>query len=560
MPTQAKLDRRESVSYNVPQFPAAPGCGRADPEHFTIMSFISWAYALLLAGVFLAYWRLPWRGRIWLLLVASYVFYGCWDGRFLALLLSSTIIDFFCGLAIAGQRRPVSHVFATALLPFLWLGGYALYPGQAGLVGPSILAAAGIFPFFLTLLYHQLWRMPEPRQRKMFLFLSVLTNLGVLGFFKYFNFFAASLLALAAQLGWSPGWLLPHVILPVGISFYTFQSISYAVEIYKGKAQPARDPVVFAAYLAFFPQLVAGPIERPNDLLPQFHRAAVWEWEHLHRGLRLILVGLFKKVFVADNCALVANYAFSPDVKLSAPWAILGAVAFAFQIYGDFSGYTDIARGSARLLGIHLNYNFKFPYFAASPSDFWRRWHITLSSWFRDYVYIPLGGNRGGAARTCFNLWLTMLLAGLWHGANWTFIIWGAYHGTLLIFYRLVPGLETFCESPGWKKISATALMFTFTLVGWAIFRCNTFGDFLHWFGALGHWHATDEIAWWRPALWVLFHALPLLALQLGTLRARDEVEMGRWPWAVRGGAFALMFVAVATSSADNVAFIYFQF
>ena len=524
------------------------------------MSFISWSYALLLLVVFFTYWRLPWRGRIWLLLAASYVFYGCWDGRFLALLLTSTTVDFFCGLAIVGERRPLTRVAATAAVPFLWLGGYTLFRHQGAEVEHWILAAAAGFPVFFAVLYQWLWQLPADRQRRACLLLSILTNLGVLGFFKYFNFFADSALALAEHLGWSPGWLLPHVILPVGISFYTFQSISYAVDIFKGKAQPARDPVVFAAYLSFFPQLVAGPIERPNDLLPQFHRAAVWDTANFHRGLKLILIGLFKKVFVGDNCALVANYAFAPGVNLDAPWAILGTVAFAFQIYGDFSGYTDIARGSARLLGIHLNHNFNFPYFATSPSDFWRRWHITLSSWFRDYVYIPLGGNRGTVARMCFNLWLTMLLAGLWHGANWTFIIWGAYHGALLIFYRLTPGLEKFSQSSGWRAVLAMLAMFAFTLVGWAIFRCATFGDFIHWFGALGKWRSAEEILWWRPAIWVLCHALPLLALQFATWKARDEVENTAWPWTVRGLAYAAMFLAVATSSAGTVAFIYFQF
>ena len=258
-----------------------------------------------------------------------------------------------------------------------------------------------------------LWRLPWPRaKRRAFAALSILTNLGVLGFFKYFNFFASSLEAVAGRLGWTPDWTLPHIILPVGISFYTFQSISYSVEVFKGKARPAADFVTFAAYLSFFPQLVAGPIERPNDLLPQFETPAAWDPANFHRGLRLILTGLFKKVYVANNCAMIANYAFAPGRVLGAPWALLGALAFAFQIYGDFSGYTDIARGSARLLGIRLNHNFNFPYFAQGPSEFWRRWHITLSSWFRDYVYIPLGGNRRGTGRMYFNLWLTMLLAG----------------------------------------------------------------------------------------------------------------------------------------------------
>ncbi len=274
----------------------------------------------------------------------------------------------------------------------------------------------GDFPRCVWAIYELLWRLPAEKQRRAFLLLSICSNLGVLVFFKYFNFFTGSLEVLLAKIGWNPGWTLLHIILPVGISFYTFQSISYAVDVYRGIAKSSRDFFTFAAFVSFFPQLVAGPIERRNDLLPQLEKPAKFKIAGIHYGLRLILVGLFKKVFVADNCALLANYAFDSKTQLNGQWALLGVLAFAFQIYGDFSGYTDIARGSARLLGIRLNLNFNFPYFAASPSDFWRRWHITLSVWFRDYVYIPLGGNRHGALKTFRNLWITMLLAGLWHG------------------------------------------------------------------------------------------------------------------------------------------------
>ncbi|HZQ46264.1 MAG TPA: MBOAT family protein, partial [Verrucomicrobiae bacterium] len=246
------------------------------------MSFTSWQYAFLLAAVFLLYWQLPWRGRIWLLLGASYLFYGFWDARFLALLLTSTTVDFFCGLAIAGHRQSLGKVAAIAVAPFAWLGIYTITLQKGVAVDRWILIAAAIFPFFFCALYTLLWRLPEARQRRAFLLLSVLTNFGVLGFFKYFNFFAGSMAALCGRLGWSAGWILPHIILPVGISFYTFQSVSYAVDIFKGKAQPARDFITFAAYLSFFPQLVAGPIERPNDLLPQFEKPAVWDPSNLH--------------------------------------------------------------------------------------------------------------------------------------------------------------------------------------------------------------------------------------------------------------------------------------
>jgi alginate O-acetyltransferase complex protein AlgI len=533
------------------------------------MSFISWQYALYLPAVVLLYWQLPLRARVWLLLIASYVFYGVWDERFLALLLTSTCIDFYCGLAMRGERHSTGRVFFTAALPVLWLGGCTLITGQTGAVAGWILGAAAFFPVLFTTLYTVLWRQPETRQKRAFLWLSILTNLVVLGFFKYFNFFADNALALAAALGWSPGWTLPNIILPVAISFYTFQSISYSVDIYRGKAEPVRNVVTFAAYLSFFPQLVAGPIERPNDLVPQFVKLPAFDWADVHRGLRLILIGLFKKVFVADNCALLAGYAFDPKTELNAPWALLGALAFAFQIYGDFSGYTDLARGSARLLGFHLNMNFRFPYFARGPSDFWQRWHITLSSWFRDYVYIPLGGNRHGTGRTLFNLWLTMLLAGLWHGANWMYVLWGAYHGLLLIAYRLVKPLGDLERSEGstpLKAIGAVALMFGFTLIGWVIFRCGSLDQAVAltrmtaYFQSFTNWTTAGAVDWIGPFWWLLFHSLPLLLLQAATWKARDEVENRHWPWGVRGFVYGLLFLAVATSAVSEQEFIYFQF
>jgi D-alanyl-lipoteichoic acid acyltransferase DltB (MBOAT superfamily) len=525
------------------------------------VSFVSWQYAIFLPVIALLYWRLPGRGRIWLLLGASYLFYGIWDARFLALLLTSTVIDFHCGLAMVGRREPPGHVALSSALPALWLAGCMAVPGLSGPVGLWIGGVAGAFPILFTALYQSLWRLPAERQRRAFLILSILTNLAVLGFFKYFNFFASSALALCAQIGWDPGWTLPKIILPVAISFYTFQSIAYSVDIYRGKAEPVRDAVTFAAYLSFFPQLIAGPIERPGDLVPQFVRPAAWDPDDFHRGLRLILVGLFKKVFVADNCAMVANYAFAPDTRLNAPWALLGVLAFAFQIYGDFSGYTDLARGSARLLGFHLNQNFRFPYFARGPSEFWQRWHITLSSWFRDYVYIPLGGNRHGTPRLLFNLWLTMLLAGLWHGASWIFVLWGAYHGAVLVLYRVVPPLRRLSEPTAtarWQVPASMALMFAFTLVGWAVFRSRNLAQLGGWFAAFGHW--SGGIAWTDPSLWLALHAVPLLLLQAATWRARDEVEFAGWPWAVRGGVYAVLFVAVASSAVTDVDFIYFQF
>lgn len=527
------------------------------------MSFISWQYALFLTAVVGLYWQLPGRARVLLILAASYFFYGVWDVRFLALLLTSTTIDYFCGLAMVRQRLPNWRVFLTASLPVGWLAGCTLAVGNQGAVAAWILGASAVFPFLFTLLYHVLWRQPETNQRKAFLVLSILTNLVVLGFFKYFNFFAANVLELCGWLGWQPGWVLPHIILPVAISFYTFQSIAYSVDIYRGKAEPVRDFFTFAAYLSFFPQLVSGPIERPNDLVPQFVKPNAFDLASFHRGLRLILVGLFKKVFVADNCALLANYVFTPNTALNAPWALLGVVAFAFQIYCDFSGYVDIARGSARLLGFHLNMNFRFPYFARGPSDFWQRWHITLSSWFRDYVYIPLGGNRLGEWVTLRNLRITMLLAGLWHGASWLFVLWGAYHALLLSLYRLIPPLqrlESSSEGATWRVPLSMSVMFLFTLVGWALFRCQDMGVLLAWCRALTHWSTSGVLPALKPFYWLLLHVLPLLALQAATWKSRDEVEVAHWYWGVRGIVYALLFMAVSASVSSDVEFLYFKF
>lgn len=524
------------------------------------MSFTSWQYALFLPLVVLLYWPLPRLGRMALLLAASYFFYGMWDLRFLALLMASTGIDFFCARSIVGEREGRFKVLLTTLAPFLWLGGCSLFgQGQVG-ISQTSLVVAGLFPLLFVPMHEWIWSWPERHRRKGFLWLSILTNLAVLAFFKYFGFFADSLVSLLGAAGIQPGWTLPNIILPVAISFYTFQSVAYAVDVYKHKVQPVPDLLTFSAYLAFFPQLVAGPIERPAKFVPQFTHAAVWEWEHLHAGLRLLLIGAFKKIFVADNCAIVANYVFNPGASLNAPWALLGIIAFAFQIYGDFSGYTDLARGSARLLGINLSMNFRFPYLATGPSDFWQRWHITLSSWFRDYVYIPLGGNRAGLFRTVVNLWITMLLAGLWHGASWTFVLWGAYHAAMQTAYRIVPGLGALEKATGGgKRVAAVALMFVFTLFGWAIFRAQTMGQLGIWLQALAVWTPAAE-SWSKPALWLVLHIVPLLLLQMVTAKSRDEAELGHLPWWARGAVFFLLFVAFVSSVSTEQEFIYFQF
>ena len=524
------------------------------------MSFISWQYAVFLVLIFALYWGINHRARLGLLLVSSYFFYGVWDVRFLALLSTSTIVDYLCGMAIAGKRASTGKVFGLACIPVIWLGICAATGMESKVVKPSMLILAGCLPLVLTALYSQMWSVAEAKRPKAFMLLSIALNLGQLAFFKYFNFFADSAVQLLQKIGLHPSWTTLEIILPVGISFYTFQSIAYAVDLYRKKVEPETDFLTFAAYLSFFPQLVAGPIERAKDLLVQFQKPAVWEDSNFHRGARLILIGLFKKVYVGDNCALLANYAFNQNTQLNAGWAILGALGFAFQIYGDFSGYTDIARGSARMLGIQLNHNFHFPYFATGPSDFWQRWHITLSSWFRDYVYIPLGGNREGNAKTIRNLLLTMGLAGLWHGAAWTFVVWGLYHGALLVLYRsLTPLGQLETADCRIRKTVAMLLMGIFTLIGWVIFRADSLTQVGTWFGALAVWSPTG-VEWLKPLGWLALHAIPLILLQLATWKSRDEVEVAHWPWPVRGLVYGLMFLAIATSAAGEKEFIYFQF
>lgn len=528
------------------------------------MSFTAWYYPFFLALVAAVYWQLPQRGRWALLLLASYVFYGYWDVRFLSLIGASTVMDFICGLAIAGRRLPLPRVALMASLPVAWFAfvGTAVPAHRESLQWlPAALAAAVVF----VAVYSLVWRQrpaqvpaqaaarPRSATALRFLILQISYNLGLLFFFKYFNFFVDSAKAALASFGLGGDFQVLEVLLPVGISFYTFQSIAYAVDIYRGKAEPVDRLLLFAAFIAFFPQLVAGPIERAQHLLPQLRERIAFEPRFIHEGLVLLLVGWFKKVYVANHCALVADYLFKGSGQTSAAWVLLGTLAFAFQIYGDFSGYTDIARGSARLLGVNLARNFRFPYAARDPSDFWNRWHISLSSWIRDYLYIPLGGNRGGGWLTIRNLYVSMLLAGLWHGAAWTFVLWGAYHASLLVLYRMVPALSRLAFAP--------VLMFVLTLGGWLIFRAPSLSFIGSALASLaGATTATDVLAWHGPAAWLALHVVPLLVLQFVTRRGVDETSLEHRPWPLRALDYSVLFLLVASSMALEQEFIYFQF
>src|SRR6204780_1581942 len=380
------------------------------------MLFDTPVFVLFLCLTTLCYWCLKFRAQNKFLLFASYLFYGWWDWRFLCLMIASTLIDYFIAIKIADAE--------------------------------------------------------DKRTRRSLLILSLVINFSILGFFKYFNFFADSLHASLAALGVQVSLPLLRIILPPGISFYTFQEVAYIVDVYAERIPASRSFFDYGLFISLFPHLIAGPIQRPSHLLPQVQKPRQWDSDKAFDGLLLILEGLFRKCVIADNCALIANAAFGGAFgKPSLPVVMLGTYAFAWQIYGVFSGYSDIARGSAQLLGFHFMVNFRQPYFADSIQDFWRRWHISLSTWLRDYLYIPLGGNRNGRWMTYRNLMLTMLLGGMWHGASWNFLIWGGYHGALLSVERAVRGGRE--EREGWTLLYPLQAMFTFTLVlvGWVFFR-----------------------------------------------------------------------------------------
>ena len=470
------------------------------------MVFNSLVFLVFFAVVYGLYRVLPHRGQNVLILVSSYFFYGWWDWRFLSLIFISTTIDYVAGRVI----------------------------GNAG---------------------------SQPRRRKTALAVSMTSNLVILGFFKYFNFFADNLAVLLTHLGLESSIRHLHIILPVGISFYTFQAMSYTLDVYRGHLKPARSLLDFATFVAFFPQLVAGPIERASNLLPQIQNPRKVTWAGIESGTWLIFWGLFKKCVIADNLASLVEGGFGPTASTGAV-SLLPLYAFAFQIYCDFSGYSDIARGLARWMGVELMINFNNPYFALNPKDFWARWHISLSSWLRDYLYIPLGGNRKGRRRTYINLALTMLLGGLWHGAAWTFVAWGAFHGLLLVIYH--GWAEKFSpkgtvDSGRWvwpRRI----LMFHLACVGWLFFRAQTMGQV----GEMTRRIFTD-FAWDTTAANMLttlvILCLPLWLVQFLQIKAGNlaaPTKLSLVPRAVLYATLVLMLLALGNTGGG--AFIYFQF
>jgi alginate O-acetyltransferase complex protein AlgI len=397
------------------------------------MFFNSIDFAIFLPIVFILYWFVT-KGNLRLqnilLLVSSYFFYACWDWRFMFLLILSTLLDYYTGIKIHDAKNQRKKMF------WLWL--------------------------------------------------SIGVNLGFLGVFKYYNFFAASFADGLSLLGFKANFGTLQVILPVGISFYTFHGLSYVIDLYKNRIKPERNFIDYSLFVSFFPLLVAGPIERATHLLPQILKQREFDYSKAADGLRQILWGLFKKIVIADNCATFVNQIFGSYETQSGSILLLGAILFAYQIYCDFSGYSDIALGTARLFGIELLRNFAFPYFSRDIAEFWRRWHISLTTWFRDYLYIPLGGSRGGKWQAIRNTFIIFLVSGFWHGANWTFLAWGAFHAILFLPLLLLQKNRKNTNSvsegrllPNLKELMQMTSTFLLVVVGWIFFRAETLAEAL---------------------------------------------------------------------------------
>ncbi|MBT6050955.1 MAG: MBOAT family protein [Candidatus Scalindua sp.] len=498
------------------------------------MFFNSIEFGIFLLVVLASYYLLPHRYQNLFLLFASYTFYSFWDIRFLSLIIISTLVDFTCGIWIDRSKR----------------------------VG-------------------------NLRTMKLCLVLSLTTNLGILCFFKYFNFFIENTQLFLASIGLPTSTNVLKIILPVGISFYTFQTLSYTIDIYRGKIKPIKNVVDFALFVSFFPQLVAGPIERAANLIPQIQNCRIVTQTHRERGLYLILIGLVHKVVIADSAGILVDMCFASPEQYTSLQLGIGLILYSVQIYGDFSGYSKIARGSAMLLGFDIMRNFKHPYFSQNVAEFWQRWHISLSSWLRDYLYIPLGGNRKGQIRTHTNLFITMLLGGLWHGASWNFVFWGLLHGLYLSVYRIFQEItnkfrshetlssdirneEDKSKLSGFIlkatngrslnqfitlifKIIGTFLLISFT---WLFFRASDFATTTAYLRGLSEFTISGEI-FLIPLFFIL---IILLFIDIPQAVTRDEYIFLKLPKLYQGTFAAVAITLLFLCGNVREPFVYFQF
>ena len=481
------------------------------------MLFNSLEFALFLPVVFALYWTVMQRNlglqNIFIVFV-SYIFYGWWDWRFLSLIIFSSLVDFWIGRKIADSDKP--------------------------------------------------------KTRKILLQISLAVNLGLLGIFKYYDFFVTEFVAAFGSLGITLQPLTLHIILPVGISFYTFQTLSYTIDVYRKKIAAVQDWKVFFAYVSFFPQLVAGPIERATNLIPQFQKKRIFEYSQGKDGMRQILWGLFKKIVIADNCAPLVTEIFDNYQQFGAVTLALGAILFAFQIYCDFSGYSDIAIGTARLFGFRLMRNFAYPYFARDIAEFWRKWHISLSTWFRDYVYIPLGGSRvASRAQLIRNILIIFLVSGFWHGANWTFLVWGILHA-LYFLPSILSGknrqnLDMVAENswlPSWKELLQMLLTFSMVCLAWVFFRAESIGQAFDYLALMFTNFEAD--GFFNEHSKAIFGGIALLLLIEWWQRRKqhgfefDETRIPQWARSLIYLSTALTILVFGSQAEQS--FIYFQF
>lgn len=478
------------------------------------MLFNSLDFAIFLPIVFILYWFVfnkHLKNQNALIVLASYVFYGWWDWRFLSLIVFSTLVDYTVGL---------------------YLG-----------------------------------KVTSKTKRKTLLWTSIIVNLGFLGFFKYYNFFLDNFVTAFSFFGYPISARSLNIILPVGISFYTFQTLSYSIDVYRKKLEPTKNLIAFAAFVSFFPQLVAGPIERATNLLPQFYKKRSFKYHQAVDGLRQILWGLFKKMVIADNCAVFVNTIFDNHQDYSGSTLVLGAVFFAFQIYGDFSGYSDIAIGTARLFGFKLMQNFAFPYFSRDIAEFWRRWHISLSTWFRDYLYIPLGGSRGSKSKVIRNVFIIFIVSGFWHGANWTFIVWGAlnalYFLPLLLTNKNRNHLDIVASESKWpsaKTLVNILITFGLTTLAWIFFRAENISHALQYLKGIGN-ASLLSIPEIRPTDLLV---LVIFFITIEWLGRRDQFAIEafglQWKRPLRLAFYYMLIILIFWFSKNEQTFIYFQF
>ncbi len=487
------------------------------------MLFNSIDFAVFLPIVFILYWFVfnkKIRLQNLLIVISSYVFYGWWDWRFLSLIIFSTIIDYLVGLKLKTENNVI--------------------------------------------------------KRKTLLWTSIIVNLGFLGFFKYYNFFLDNFITAFTFFGSEIKSNSLSIILPVGISFYTFQTLSYTLDVYKRKLEPTNDFIVFSAFVSFFPQLVAGPIERATNLLPQFYKKRIFNYSKAIDGMKQILWGLFKKIVIADNCAEYANMIFNNSSDFSGSTLVLGALFFTFQIYGDFSGYSDIAIGTSRLFGFDLKKNFAFPFFSRDIAEFWRRWHISLSTWFRDYLYIPLGGSRGGTKMKIRNTFIIFIVSGFWHGANWTFIVWGAlnaiYFLPLLLSNNNRNHLDIVAQGKYLPTLKESFLMlktFGLTVIAWIFFRAENIEHAIsyiqHMFLGLMYKAAyiqTISLFYSRIDFVILIVIIVFITIEWFGREGEYAIQhIGtKWKRPLRYLMYYMLVIAIFWFSGKEQQFIYFQF